>query len=72
MLQLVKTEEVYIMKATGDRGTQAADDVLESEPHHEALSAIIKITRQEEVYSLIIEIERPKPQNGETQTVNAQ
>ncbi|KAL9629026.1 MAG: hypothetical protein Q9204_005513 [Flavoplaca sp. TL-2023a] len=67
MLELVKTEQGYTIKATANHGARTADSVRDFEPRHQALSAIIKIIRLEEVYSQIIEIERPKSQTGEDQ-----
>ncbi|KAL8886881.1 MAG: hypothetical protein Q9215_005462 [Flavoplaca cf. flavocitrina] len=67
MLELVKTEQGYTIKATANHDAQTADSVRDFEPRHQALSAIIKIIRLEEVYSQIIEIDRPKLQIGENE-----
>lgn len=67
MLELIKTEEGYTIKTTGEHNARTADSVNGFEQRHLALSAIIKITRLDKVYSQIIDIERPKSQIGEDQ-----
>ena len=67
MLELIKTEQGYTIKATANHGARTADSVRDFEPPHQALSAVIKIIRLEELYSQIIEIERPKSQSGKDQ-----